>query len=77
LRHLFQAEEMLGYRLMTMHNLFFYHDLLGRVREAIRSGGFASFARELLAGPLGADPGGPPGGGRGGGGGGRERGSPE
>ena len=72
LRHLFQAEEMLGYRLMTMHNLFFYHDLLGRAREAIRSGGFASFARELLAGPLGADPGGPPGGR-----GGRERGSSE
>jgi len=55
LRHLFQAREMLGYRLMTMHNLYFYQDLLRRAREAIRTGGFSSFAQDLLAGPVGSD----------------------
>lgn len=62
LRHLFQAGEMLGYRLMTMHNLFFYQELLRKAREAIGAGEFAAWAKEILSGPLGTDPGGPPGG---------------
>ncbi|OGL61082.1 MAG: tRNA guanosine(34) transglycosylase Tgt [Candidatus Tectomicrobia bacterium RIFCSPLOWO2_12_FULL_69_37] len=60
LRHLFQAEETLGQRLMTLHNVFFYQELAGRMRERIRAGGFASWAAETLAGPLGQDPEGPP-----------------
>lgn len=62
LRHLFRAKEMLGYRLMTMHNLFFYQELLRGAREAIRGGEFSDWAEELLAGPLGTDPEGPLGG---------------
>ena len=57
LRHLFKAEEMLGYRLMTMHNLFFYQELLRKTREAIGAGVFAAWAKEILSGPLGVDPG--------------------
>ena len=48
---------MLGYRLMTVHNLFFYQEVLSRAREAIGEGNFTSWAKEILSGPLGADPG--------------------
>ncbi len=37
LRHLFVIEEPLGQRLATLHNLFFYLDLMRRLREAIRA----------------------------------------
>jgi queuine tRNA-ribosyltransferase len=46
LRHLFNAEEMLGPRLLTEHNLWFYGDLTRRARSAIRAGRYATFARE-------------------------------
>ena len=65
LRHLFQAGETLGLRLMTIHNLYFYQSLLARARKAIEEGRFSAWAEEQLAGPLGRDPEGPPGGGRG------------
>ena len=65
LRHLFRAGETLGQRLMTIHNLYFYQDLLARAREEIGNGRFSSWAEEQLAGPLGRDPQGPPGGGTG------------
>ena len=65
LRHLFQAGETLGQRLMTIHNLYFYQDLLARAREEINRGCFSSWAEEQLAGPLGRDPEGPPGSGGG------------
>jgi len=35
LRHLDRAGEILGSRLNTIHNLFFYQNLMGRLREAI------------------------------------------
>jgi queuine tRNA-ribosyltransferase len=35
LRHLFQVDEILGLRLATIHNLYFYMDLVTRIREAI------------------------------------------
>jgi queuine tRNA-ribosyltransferase len=62
LRHLHRAGETLGQRLMTLHNLHFYQDLLRQAREQIQSGTFTPWADELLAGPLGKDPEGPPGG---------------
>jgi queuine tRNA-ribosyltransferase len=46
LRHLFNAGEMLGPRLLTQHNLWFYGDLTRAAREAIRAGRYAAFARE-------------------------------
>lgn len=64
LRHLFQAGETLGLRLMTIHNLYFYQNLLAEARKAITEGRFSPWAEEQLAGPLGRDPEGPPGGGQ-------------
>jgi len=43
LRHLFKAEETLGLRLAVMHNLFFYNELMSRIRGAIESGTFNEF----------------------------------
>jgi queuine tRNA-ribosyltransferase len=43
LRHLFVAEELLAYRLLTLHNVHFYMDLMAGVREAIAAGRFEAF----------------------------------
>jgi queuine tRNA-ribosyltransferase len=50
LRHLVKAEEILGLRLITLHNLHFYLDLMRRAREAIESGDFDQLRREFVAG---------------------------
>ena len=55
LRHLDRCNEILGARLNTIHNLYFYLDLMRRMREALDQGKFAAFARETLA--RRADPG--------------------
>jgi queuine tRNA-ribosyltransferase len=47
IRHLQQCNEILGARLATIHNLRFYQALMGRVRDAIGSGGLSDLAREL------------------------------
>jgi queuine tRNA-ribosyltransferase len=49
LRHLFQVGEMLGPMLATMHNLWFYGELMRDIRAAIAGGGFAVFAHERAA----------------------------
>ena len=46
LRHLFAAGEMLGPRLLTQHNLFFYQALTRAAQVAIRERRYAAFARE-------------------------------
>jgi len=38
LRHLFKADEMLGPRLVSLHNLWFYGSLMRKAREMIRAG---------------------------------------
>lgn len=48
LRHLFKADEMLGPRLISQHNLWFYGALVRAARAAIREGRYAAFARETL-----------------------------
>ena len=48
LHHLFRAQELLAYRLATIHNLRFVMRLLERVRDAIRDGTFGSFKDEFL-----------------------------
>jgi len=47
LRHLFMSREILAYRLLTWHNLYYYLDLMARMREAIAKGLFASFREEF------------------------------
>jgi queuine tRNA-ribosyltransferase len=49
LRHLHQCNEILGARLATLHNLFFYQALMRRIRTAIEAGTLASLAREIEA----------------------------
>lgn len=46
LRHLFVSGEMLAMRLAVMHNLYFYNELAGRIREALDAGQFSSFRGE-------------------------------
>lgn len=46
LHHLFKAGEMLAMRLMVMHNIYFYNDLLRQIRNALDAGDFESFYRE-------------------------------
>ena len=36
--HLFRVKELLGYRLATIHNLWFMHRLVDDIREAIGEG---------------------------------------
>ncbi len=48
LRHLYNAGEMLGPRAGTVHNLWFYLDLMRRMRAAIAAGGFAAFRAAFL-----------------------------
>jgi queuine tRNA-ribosyltransferase len=50
IRHLIKAEEILGLRLITVHNLHFYLDLMKRARCAIENGTFASLRAQFVAG---------------------------
>jgi queuine tRNA-ribosyltransferase len=46
IRHLFQADEMLGPTLLSIHNLTFYQRLMQRARTAIELGTFEDFLKE-------------------------------
>jgi queuine tRNA-ribosyltransferase len=48
IRHLIKAEEILGLRLITTHNLHFYMNLMRRIREAIEGGTFATFRERFV-----------------------------
>ncbi len=43
LHHLYLVKEMLGVRLNTIHNLYFYAGFMEQIRQAIASGTFADF----------------------------------
>lgn len=49
LNHLFNSEELLVYRLATIHNLNFIARLMEKIRGAILDGSFQSFKDEFLA----------------------------
>jgi queuine tRNA-ribosyltransferase len=49
LRHLVNQNELLGLRLLTLHNLRFVLDLVAGARAAILDGGFASYRKQALA----------------------------
>ena len=51
LRHLFKADEVLALRLAVLHNLWFYNELMAKIREALDNGTFADF-REKYSGNL-------------------------
>jgi len=50
LKHLNRCNEILGHRLATMHNLWFYQELMQGLRGAIEAGRLEQHAREVLAG---------------------------
>jgi queuine tRNA-ribosyltransferase len=48
LRHLIKANEILGARLLTYHNVAFYQRLMAEMRAAIEAGAFAAWQRQWL-----------------------------
>lgn len=51
LRHLFKADEVLALRLAVLHNLWFYNELMAKIRQALDDGNFEEF-REKYSGKL-------------------------
>ena len=47
IRHLFKAEEMLAMRLAVAHNLFFYNELMRRIRLEIEAGEYEDFRKKF------------------------------
>src|SRR5581483_4645058 len=54
IRHLVNQQEILGLRLLSLHNLRFLLDLVAAARAAIERGGFTSWREETLARAKGA-----------------------
>jgi queuine tRNA-ribosyltransferase len=50
LRHLFNTDEILGLRLVSLHNIHFYLELMRKIRQAIYNDKFSEFKKEFLAG---------------------------
>jgi queuine tRNA-ribosyltransferase len=49
IRHLIKAEEILGLRLITLHNLHFYLNLMKQARTEIEKGTFDQFRKAFVA----------------------------
>jgi queuine tRNA-ribosyltransferase len=49
IRHLINTQEVLGLRLISLHNLHFYASLASRARLAIEQGSFAEFRAEVVS----------------------------
>jgi queuine tRNA-ribosyltransferase len=49
LHHLQKSNEILGSRLNTLHNLFYYQYLMKSIREAIKSNTFSDFRKKFYA----------------------------
>jgi queuine tRNA-ribosyltransferase len=47
LRHLFMAGELLGPRLATYHNLYFYLHLLEEIRQAVKENNFLDWKKKF------------------------------
>lgn len=48
LRHLFNCEEILGHRLLTLHNVYFFISLVSQIRAAIQNDQFSQFKKDFL-----------------------------
>ena len=46
IRHLFKAKEALGMRLAVLHNLYFYNELMQKIRDALDEGRYEEFYRK-------------------------------
>ncbi len=47
-RHLIKAKEALGMRLAVLHNLYFYNELMQKIRDALDGGYFESFFQKYI-----------------------------
>ncbi|MEG2192774.1 MAG: tRNA-guanine transglycosylase, partial [Oscillospiraceae bacterium] len=48
IRHLFKAEEMLAMRLCVYHNLYFYNNLMEKIRESLNDDTFEIFYKKYI-----------------------------
>lgn len=51
IRHFFNVGEMLGPIMLSLHNIFFYHNLMDKIRENVENGSFSNWARQALQSP--------------------------
>ena len=49
LRHLDKCQEILSSRLNTLHNLYYYQQLMSEIRAAIEQGRFEEYAKDFYA----------------------------
>ena len=54
IRHLLKAKEMLGMRLCTLHNLYFYNTMMKEIRDAIEEHRYAEYKKAKLSGMEGS-----------------------
>ena len=50
IRHLLKAKEMLGLRLIVLHNLYFYNTMMEEIRAAIRENRYQEYKKAKLEG---------------------------
>ena len=50
IRHLLKAKEMLGMRLLVLHNLYFYNHMMEEIRDAIREHRYQEYKKQKLEG---------------------------
>lgn len=55
IRHLLKAKEMLGMRLLVLHNLHFYNHMMEEIRDAIRGKYYKQYKKQKLEGLLQGD----------------------
>ena len=48
IRHLLKAKEMLGLRLLVLHNLYFYNTMMSEIRDAIEENRFQEYKKKKL-----------------------------
>jgi queuine tRNA-ribosyltransferase len=49
LRHLYMADELLAYRLLSLHNVSFFHALMAAMRAAVEAAAFEAFRARFFA----------------------------
>ena len=49
LKHLDNCKEILGLRLNTIHNLYYYHSLMSKIRKSIRENKFKNFVKDFYS----------------------------
>jgi len=49
LRHLYKSKELLAYRLNTIHNIYYFLDLMKKIRQAINNDTFLEFKKDFYS----------------------------